>query len=85
MVTIKCFICDEEDIVSHLRKVESLRIGSNLKQCVIDIGDLSLAAKLSGNDLVSQEVKYHLRCLSGTYNKARKVRSEQSQDSEADR
>ena len=52
-------------------------MGFRLKLYAIEIGDTSLLAKLSGNDLVSQEATYHIKCLSTMHNKARKLKTSQ--------
>ena len=66
---IKCFICNEEDKLTNLRQVQTLPMGSRMKLYAIEIGETSLLAKLSGNDLVSQEAKYHIKCLGTIHNK----------------
>ena len=78
---IKCFIYNKEDNITKLRQVQTLTIESRLK--LYAIGDTSLLARLSGNDLASQEANYHMKCLNTIHNKAGKLKTSQKEQSQS--
>ena len=45
-------------------------IADHARLCAVKLGDEQLLAKLSTGDLVTQEAKYHTRCLVTLYIKA---------------
>ena len=51
-----------------------------MRKCARDLQDENLLAKLSAGDLIAQEAKYHAKCLSNLYNRAR---AQISQDQDA--
>lgn len=72
-----CFICEKEDTRENLRHASTMQIGVSLKEIALTLNDRKLQAKLSGPDVVAQELKYHLHCYTGLRNKARSLKSEE--------
>lgn len=66
-----CFLCDKPAPLTELRNASTFKLDAKVRQCACDLQDSSLLAKLSSGDLMSQEAKYHLSCLSALYRKAR--------------
>ena len=83
-----CFICDNSVQSSAMHGVTTLTMDSNVKECAQILGDAVLLAKLSDGDLVSQEAKYHLKCLTDLYSQRdkhlRQIRSKANADPEND-
>ena len=48
-----------------------MTLNDRLKECAKTLNDGKLLARLSGGDIVAQEFKYHLSCLTMLYNKER--------------
>ena len=48
-----------------------MNLNDRLKECARNLNDGRLLARLSGGDIVAQEFKYHLSCLTVLYNKER--------------
>ncbi len=44
------------------------------------VEDTVLLGKLSVGDMIALEAKYHTKCLLGLYNRARKIKTDASQD-----
>jgi hypothetical protein len=57
-----------------------------LNECARNLNDVRLMARLSGGDIVTQELKYHRSCLTALYNRERShFPSQSSQESLATR
>src|SRR5277367_2892056 len=55
-----------------LRQCETEDIFAHVKRCATELNDTRILALLiTDGDLVAQEAKYHIRCLSHLYNRAR--------------
>ena len=74
-----CFFCEKE-IDKADRKAMTKNIYERLKTCATLLQDTKLLAKLSAGDLVAQEVKYHLICLTSVYNRERSFLRQQKQE-----
>ena len=74
-----CFFCEKE-IDKAGRKAITKNIYERLKACATLLQDTKLLAKLSAGDLVAQEVKYHLICLTSVYNRERSFLRQQKQE-----
>ena len=57
----------EEEIVGTDREAMTKNMYERLNACATLLQDMKLLAKLSAGDLVAQEVKYHLICLTSVY------------------
>ena len=73
-----CFFCEKE-VVGTDREAMTKNIYSRLNTCATLLQDTKLLAKLSAGDLVAQEVKYHLICLTSVYNRERAFLRQQRQ------
>ena len=62
-----CFICDNSESRDTLHAVTTLKVDEKVRECAAILGDAVLLAKLSDGDLVSQEAKYHQKCLKDLY------------------
>ena len=58
--TDKCVICDKAD---NLIPFTTLNAEFKLRQMAMDMNDQNLLTKVIGQDFVSDEVKYHFKCL----------------------
>ena len=56
-----------------------------LKGCAELLEDKKLIAKLSAGDLVAQEAKYHLNCLTTVYNRERAFFRQQRENDQMNR
>ena len=72
---IQCFLCEEEDVISNLRRAMTMQLNERLNQCARTLNNGKLLAKLSAGDVVAQELKYHPRCLTDLYNSERAHRN----------
>ena len=52
-----------------LHKASTFRLDARVRNCVLDLQDDLLMAKLSVWDLVAQDAQYHARCLPSPYNR----------------
>ena len=63
-------------------------LNDRLNECAKLLNDGKLLAILSGGDAIAQELKYHLTCLTGLYNRKkshlRTLKKESSQQTETD-
>lgn len=73
-----CFFCEKE-VIKADREAMTKNIYERLKECATLVQDTKLLAKLSAGDLVAQEVKYHLICLTSVYNRERSFLRQQDQ------
>ncbi|CAC5367122.1 unnamed protein product [Mytilus coruscus] len=63
-----CFFCG--DVSDDLHDASTFMIDKRVRECALELQDTVLLAKLSVGDLISQEAKYHAKCLLKLYNKA---------------
>ena len=70
------FFCEEP--TSSLHEVLTCQLDARVRQCVQQLQDRPLPAKLNAGDLIAQEAKYHARCLASLYNKARDTPRQES-------
>ena len=69
----------EKEVVGTDREAITKNIYETLNACVTLLQDMKLLAKLSAGDLVAQEVKYHLICLTSVYIRERAFLRKQRQ------
>lgn len=75
----QCFLC--ESTIGELREAMTMKLNDRVKGCAKTLNDGNLLAKLSGGDVVAQELKYHPACLVALYNKERDYLRVQEQES----
>ena len=61
---LKCFLCEKEDNASSLHQAMTMKLSNRLNQCAMTLSDGNLLAKLSGGDVVIQELKISCWLLS---------------------
>ena len=66
-----CFLCEKEAPKSSLRQAMTMQLNRRVNECAQNLNDGKLLAKLSGGDVVAQELKYHSACLIGLYDRER--------------
>jgi len=66
-----CFLCEKEAPKSELRHAMTMDLDKRLNECARNLNDVRLMARLSGGDIVAQELKYHRFCLTALYNRER--------------
>lgn len=71
-----CFFCSKPETKEKLREVCTFDLDYRVRKCAHDLQDEELLAKLSTRDLIALEAKYHARCLTNLYNKARAIGSQ---------
>ena len=64
-----CFICDKEATSSELRKAMTINLNKRVNECALTLNDGKLLARLSGGDVIAQELQYHAECLADLYNR----------------
>lgn len=67
-----CFFCDLSDSPENLHAASTLGVDRRVRECASIINDNKLIGKLAVGDMVATEAKYHVKCLVGLYNQARK-------------
>lgn len=73
-----CFLCEKEAPISELRHAMTMDLDKRLNECARNLNDVRLMTRLSGGDIVAQELKYHRSCLTTLYNRERAHFSSQS-------
>ena len=73
-----CFFCDKDS--GDLHQVATFLVDTKVRKCALELQDTILLAKLSADDLISQEAVYHSSCLVSLYNKTIRNRTESSGD-----
>ena len=68
-----CFFCDK---AGDLHAVTTLEVDQKVRECVLQLKDNRLIAKLSAGDLIAIDAMYHAKCLTSLYNQARQFKSE---------
>lgn len=66
-----CIFCQEETGLLH--EFSTLQADSNVRSMAVDLEDGALLARLEGGDLIAQEAKYHLTCLTKIRNHHRSL------------
>lgn len=76
----QCFFCDkpEANEGSALHIISTFEIDTRVRHCAYQLQDQKSLVKLSGGDLIAQEVKYHLSCLVSVYNKGLNLKEMQN-------
>ncbi|KAG7162446.1 hypothetical protein Hamer_G007990 [Homarus americanus] len=67
-----CFFF-HQDLGQQYHQVQTLGVDKHVRQAAELLEDTALLAQLSEGDMVAREAKYHKRCLTFLYNKARAV------------
>ena len=67
----ECFLCEKIGQASELRHAMTQQLNDKVNECALTLSDGKLLAKLSGGDVVAQELKYHPACLAALYNRKR--------------
>ncbi|KAG7163186.1 hypothetical protein Hamer_G002264 [Homarus americanus] len=67
-----CFFC-HQDLGQQYHQVQTLGVDKHVRQAAELLEDTALLAQLSEGDMVAKEAKYHKRCLTFLYNRARAV------------
>ena len=60
-----CFLCEKESPASEIRQAMTMQLNKRVSDCARLLNDEMLLAKLSGRDVVAQELTYHPTCLIG--------------------
>lgn len=68
-----CFFCSKPETRSEkLPEVSTFQVDFRVRKCAHELRDENLLTKLcAGTDIIALEAKYHARCLTNLYNKAR--------------
>ena len=66
-----CFLCEKEAPKSELRHAMMMDLDKRLNKCARNLNDIRLMTRLSGGDIIAQELKYHCSCLTTLYNRER--------------
>ncbi len=74
----ECFLC--ETLGGDLREAMTMKVNMRINECARTLNDGKLLAKLSGGDVIAQELKYHPACLVAPYNKERDYLRVQEQE-----
>ena len=69
-----CFFCQSSDIPANLHSAFTLEVDRRVRECASFLNDNRLIGKLASGDMVAIEAKYHVKCLVGLYNQARKLK-----------
>ena len=63
IVDLKEATCDEPAGSADLHNASTYDIDKKVRQCVLELEDTALLAKLAPGDMIALEAKYHGRCL----------------------
>ena len=61
-----CFLCASQG--GELGEATTVQVPMRINECAKTLNDGKLLAKLSGRDVIAQELKYHSACLVALYN-----------------
>ena len=67
----KCFFCNEPAGSDCLHNASTYDIDVKVRRCALELEDTALLAKLVPGDMIALEAKYHRKCLTNLYNRAR--------------
>lgn len=79
-----CFLCNEPAGSATLHRACTQDIDVKVRKCAIELEDADLLAKLAPGDMVALEAKYHTKCLTKLYNRARAAAASTSADAGVD-
>ena len=65
----QCFYAKKQEPKSELRKAMTIELDQRLNECALNLNDGKLLVRLTGGDIVAQELKYHRSCLTALYNR----------------
>ena len=68
-----CFLCSEPAGSDTLHRACTHDDDAKVHKCVMELEDTDLLAKLAPGDMVALEAKYHAKCLTKLYNRARAI------------
>ena len=74
----KSFLCEEPAGSAGLHNVSTYDTDAKVQRCATVLEDTALLANLAPGDMITLEAKYHLKCLSTLYNRARATDSTSS-------
>ena len=81
-----CFFCEQPAGSERLHAAATFKIDRHVRDCATLLEDSALLRKLSAGDMVALECKYHAKCLSQLYNRARAARcSEATEETEQEK
>ena len=81
-----CFFCEQPAGSERLHAAATFTIDRHVRDCATLLEDSALLRKLSAGDMVALECKYHAKCLSQLYNRARAARcSEATEETEQEK
>ena len=63
-----CVFCVKGHEEGDLHQVSTFDADSNIRSMVTELQDTELLARIDGGDLIAQEMKYHLKCLTSLGN-----------------
>lgn len=66
-----CFLCNEPAGSATLHVACTQDIDVKVRKCAMELEDTDLLTKLAPGDMVALEAKYHTKCLTKLYNRAR--------------
>jgi hypothetical protein len=75
-----CFLCEIKEPLQDLRQAMTMALDKRLNECARTLNDGKLLARLSGGDVVAQELKYHCQCLTALYNRERAFLNRRKQE-----
>ena len=79
-----CFLCNEPAGSATLHRACTHDIDVKVRKCAMELEDTDLLAKLAPGDMVALEAKYHTKCLTKLYNRARAAAESTSADTGVD-
>ena len=65
------FLCEKQEPKSELRNAMTIELDQRLNGYARNLNDGKLLVRLTGGDIVAQELKYHRSCLTALYNRER--------------
>lgn len=68
-----CFLCKSFDSPENLHLCSTKEVHQHISDSAKKVGDTDLLALLATADVIALEAKYHLKCLTKLYNKARRL------------
>ena len=78
----KCLFCQQVQDPEHLHNVQTLEFGMKHRAMAEGMNDSIMAVRLSGNDMIAAEGKYHRGCCTGFYNRYKKYKAGRTTDKE---
>ena len=83
--SMSCFFCGSIDDPVNLHECEILALQSKIKHIAKALSDTAILAKLSQEDMVATEARYHNRCLVSYNNKFRTTKKKEFKDTIKDK